>query len=145
MYEMHLITSDNSEEFEFIRHEVDRVIERAAHGEFNSDDLKSMIAAGRAYAGFITTEEGLIELVWVWEMVFYPQKTVVNVMAMAGRHFKECCLDYFDWMKDVWRAQGATAVTSYTNRAMARFLSRAGFCEKYRFLEMELNDAQENK
>lgn len=141
MYDLHFITADNAEEYEFIRQEVDRVILHAAHGEFTGDDLKAMIAAGRAYAAFITTDEGLIELAWVWEMVFYPRKTVVNVMAMAGRRFKECCVVYFELVKDLWRAQGATAVTSYTSPAMARLLARAGFCEKYRFLEMELNDA----
>lgn len=145
MYQLHFITANKVEEFEIVRHEVDRVIVKATHGEFISDDLKLMISKGRAYAAYITDGQGQIELVWVWEMVFYPRKIVVNVMAMAGRRFKECCQSYFELMKDVWRAQGATAVTSYTSSAMARLLGRVGFCEKYRFLEMELNDAQENE
>lgn len=137
--EIHFITDKNVEDFEIIRSEVERVVKQAARGEFDCDDLKRLIADGGAFASYITNGDE-VQLAWVWEMVFYPQKTVVNLIALAGSRFKECCGFFYDYMKRVWRSQGATAVTCYTSPAMARFLARAGFCEKYRFLEMELKD-----
>lgn len=142
MYRMHFISERNVEEFERIRSEIDRVTDGAARGEFTTDDLKTLIARGTAYAGYLTTDDGAVKLAWVWEMVFYPRKTKANLIAMAGSGFRECCEHWYEYMKDVWRSQGAVAVTCYTSPAMARFLSRAGFFEQYRFLEMELDDAK---
>lgn len=137
MYRFHLIDRSNVENFELVRDQLDRV-QSAANGEFTTEDLKTLIEQGRAWSAYFTTDAGAVKLVCVWEMVFYPRRTKINLIAMAGSGFRECCEQWYEFVKNIWRSQGATSVTCYTSPAMARFLSRAGFSEKYRFLEMEL-------
>lgn len=133
-----LIDAGNVEEFEKIRSEVERVTHGATHGEFTTDDLKKFIAERSAFAGYVAEDDGEITVCFVWEMVFYPRKTGVNVMALAGKKFYRSCAHYLKFMEEVWRMQGATFVECSSTPAMARFLSRAGFAEVYRLSRKEL-------
>ncbi len=140
-----LIESSNVEDFERIRADVDRVTRGAAHGEFTTDDLKKFIADKTAFAGYVMEDSGEITVCFVWEMVFYPRKTGVNIMALAGRKFYRSCEHYLRFMEKVWRMQGATFVECSSTPAMARFLSRAGFAEVYRLSRKELLNAEDDE
>lgn len=133
-----LITKANHWEFEKVKPLIRRVVTGAAHGEFSLDDLQYLIQDGRAFAGFVAEEDGTPVVAYVWEMIFYPRTTAVNVIALGGKDFYRCCDWYWPFMQEVWRRQGATVVECSSTPAMARFLQKAGFHEVYRVSRKEL-------
>ncbi len=115
-----------AERWSDIEHEVDRVVARACHGEFTTADIKRLIEKGYAFAGYV--HDGTdVKLVVVWEMVHYPAFTAVNVCCLGGRDLAGSWAQFGEVAKEVWRAQGATAVECSVSPAMAKVLQRAGF------------------
>ena len=64
--------------------EFGRVVEKAIHGEFTTEDLYRLARDGRITVG-VAREKGEVVMVVAFEFVFYPSATAVNVLAMAGR------------------------------------------------------------
>ena len=140
MTTIHLVSSGNCCDYELMRPHIQRVVDKAVHGEFDADDLGEMIRDSRAYGAYVMDDDGSVLIAGVWELVFYRKRTAINVIAMGGSRYYRLWETFREGLKAAWRAQGADCVECYTSPAMARFLSRAGFVETYRFLRMELND-----
>lgn len=132
-----ILSEKNYEDFELVRPFFERVVNEACHGEFNTDDLKKMLIRGYAWGAYVLEDEKPV-IAWMWEMVFFPQKTTANVMALGGMNLAMAWDKYGEMMCDLWRSQGADAVTCYSNRAMARILGRYGFKPIYYSLERSL-------
>lgn len=132
------LTSKNLDLFDQARPLLDRVVHEAAHGEFDSDALKKLIEKEHAWGACVIDDDDQVELVCLWEMVFFPNRTVCNVIALGGKNLKESWAVYGDTMSDLWRAQGAEVVTSYCNKGMTRLLRWFGFKPAYVYLEKEL-------
>ena len=113
--------------FEEIRDCIDKVVNRGAHGEYNADDVRMLIMKGRAFCAYSKDADGVVEIACVWEMVYYPQKTAVNVMALGGKNTKANWAKYGPILMDLWKKQGAECVECLTSEAMTRLLKSAGF------------------
>jgi hypothetical protein len=124
--------------FDRVRPELARVVDGAAHGEWTLDDLQGMLKRGAAYCAEVDEDDGRVLLVFIWELVDYPERRVVNVLALAGRDLARCCRRFLPTVHEVWKAQGATEITCYTSPAMARLLRRLGFSTRYLFLTRTL-------
>lgn len=112
-----------------IEPEVARVVKKACHGEFTAADIKRLIEKGRVYAAY--AHEGPdVKMVCVWEMIYYPELTTVNICCLGGRDVAGCWARYGETMRNIWRAQGATQVECSVSRAMARLLQQANFIAK---------------
>lgn len=119
------------ERWERVAVELDRVTRGAAHGEFETEDLKQLIKDGRAF-GLYSEEEGIVSIVCVWELIFYPRRTVANVIALAGRDLVRSVELFWDIAEETWRTQGAHCLECSTTPAMARFLNqKLGFQQVY--------------
>lgn len=141
---LHFIFAPNYESFERVRFLVDRCVNKATHGEFTSTDLKNLIRDKYAYGVYVVNEEGEIDLVMIWELVCYPRKTAVNVIALAGCKSEYYWKHYGKTMMNLWRSQGASEVTCYASKAMERLANRYGLTEQYRFLNMRIEDEKRN-
>lgn len=122
---LRFIYKRNPEDFELIRNEVERVVTRACHGEFTADDVKRLIADGKAYAVYVIND-GKVEIACVWELIYYPHLQCVNVMALGGSHVREQWAENGSTLKELWRKQGAKAWQCEASKAMTRLLQRSG-------------------
>ena len=122
------ICSKNPEDFEKVRHEIDRVVKEACHGEFSSDDLKNQLAKGNVFCAYdLDSESGLATIVIIWEMVYYLSGlTAVNIMCLGGSKFKEGWNNYKDLLKKLWKEQGASVIQCYTSLPVLRLLQKSG-------------------
>ena len=126
MLRMRFIGRSNWQEFEVIRHEVQRVVERACHGEFTTADVEAMIQGGTAFAGYVGDDASAVHMAGVWELLHYPRMLVVNVMAMGGSGFKVLWPEFGPVLKSVWRKQGAAAWQCEASPAMTKLLQKSG-------------------
>lgn len=116
------------ERFDVLRPMIDKVVAKACHGEFSSDDVKRYIRSGKAFGGYVLDDNGKLIIGIVWEMVYYLSgMTCVNVMCVGGSKSKEMWGQFGLLLKDLWKKQGATHVECYTSPAMAKLISRIGF------------------
>lgn len=119
-----LISSQNVEDFEKCRFAVDRVVRHACHGEFTADDIKEAVRKGDAFIYF-TTLGNQVQMVGVWEMIFYPRMFGINVMAMGGR---DLVGEWATWGRHImasWKAMGAQFFEASVSPAMAKLMARA--------------------
>lgn len=123
---MHFIDAPTIYRFEEIRDCVDRVVKNAVHGEYNADDVRKLLIKGLAFCAYSKDEEGEVEIACVWEMIYYPRTTAVNVLALGGKNTKENWAKYGPTLMDLWKAQGADCIECATTKAMARLLMSAG-------------------
>ena len=130
-----VISKNVAERWGFLEPEVLRVTQKACHGEYTADDARRLIELGLMYGAY-AHEGGRVLMVCLWEMVFYPQFTSVNVACLGGRDVAGCWKRYGETMRAIWKAQGATAVECSCSKAMARLLEKSGFIAKPTYIVM---------
>lgn len=121
-----LVSKKQPELLEELRGCLERVVAKAVHGEFTVEDVLERIARGQAFGAFVKGEDGEVFIVCVWELVYYPQMTAVNVMCLGGAKTKSSWAAYGPILKKLWKEQGASVMECMTSPAMARLLRRAG-------------------
>lgn len=125
---MHFIDAPTIYRFEEIRDCIEKVVSRGVRdGEYTADDVRQLILKGYAYVAYAKGAEGDVEIACVWEMIYYPRITTVNVMALGGNSSKENWAKYGPVLMDLWKKQGAEYVECLTSKAMARLLKSIGF------------------
>lgn len=106
-----------------------------AHGEFTIADLEELCREGRAICGVALTD-GVPTMAMVFEFRHYPRKTVLNIIALAGRDLSKLAgtfwLTWREWAKE----SGADEIEARTRPAMTRMLRRLGFTFTYDVVRM---------
>lgn len=107
----------------------------AVRGEWTLDDLLELCREGRAIAG-LGFEGGKPVLAWVFEFRFYPRKTTVNLMALAGCGVADAASTFWPhWVG--WCAEsGAAEIEACAAPAMTRMLRPLGFEHTYNFVRL---------
>lgn len=113
------------ERWKYIKPLVQRVVDRAAHGEFTTDQIGERIEKGYCFAAYAREEgEEQASVVLVWELACYPSMTAVNIVCLGGKDIVRNWARYGEMMKTIWRSQGATYVEGSVSPAMARLVQR---------------------
>jgi hypothetical protein len=107
----------------------------AARGEWTVDDLLELCRDGRAVAG-IGFQDAEPVMAWVFEFRFYPRRTVVNIMALAGRGVSEAASTFWPHWVQWCRESGAAEVEACALPAMTRMLQPLGFSHTYNVVRM---------
>lgn len=107
----------------------------AVRGEFTVDDLQELCRDGRAVAG-IAYEGDEPLLAMVFEFRFYPRKTALNVIALAGRDLHQVASTFWPSFLEWAKESGATEVEACALPAMTRMLRPLGFSHTYNFVRM---------
>ena len=110
---------------------VERCVKNAVHGEYETSDIKELIAHDRMSA-VLVYEDNLPIFICVFEFLVYPRKTVVNICAVGGKKILQCFEYYRKYLFEYWRACGASDMQAEVSPAMERLLAPAGFREIYR-------------
>lgn len=114
----------------------------ACRGEFTVDDLEELCRDGRAIAGMAWDAEGQPFMAMVFEFRFYPRKTAVNVIALAGRDLQELASTFWPSFLAWAKESGATEIEACALPAMTRMLRPLGFEHTYNFVRMPTEAAQ---
>lgn len=109
-----------------------------ADGDFSADDLERLVQNHKAVLGVVRSDEGEIVLAAVFEFVYYPQRTAINIMALAG-HNLILAMDVFgERFREFCRQEGASVIEARCRPAMVRLLSHLGFHSSYQLVRLNL-------
>lgn len=135
MHILNIVSRSCMNRWPFIEAEVQRVVKKAVHGEFTAGDVKKRIEEGKAFAVYVLDGDEVL-IVCVWELIFYPRLTAVNIMCLGGRDVKGLWHEFEDTMRKVWKSMGATAVECSVSPAMSRLLQKSGFIASPLYVNM---------
>jgi hypothetical protein len=103
---------------------------QAARGEFTVDDLLELCRDGRAVAG-MAFEDGEPVMAMVFEFVHFPRKTVLRVIALAGRDLQRIAGTFWPSFTEWAKESGAAEIEACVAPAMGRMLKPLGFTHTY--------------
>lgn len=136
MHVLQAITKTNFEErWPLVAHEVERVVQKAVHGEFTTEDVADLVKKGSAFAAFVRDGQDVL-IVCVWEMIYYPRMTAANIMCLGGKDVKGMWAEFGKAMKVTWKLMGASSVECSVSPAMAKVLRRANFITRPLYIQM---------
>jgi hypothetical protein len=102
-----------------------------ARGEFEAPDLLELCRDGRAVASLAFDDAGAPCMAMVFEFLAYPRRTVVHVLALAGRDLRQVGVLFWAQFREWARESGASEIQASTRPAMTRTLRRLGFTHSY--------------
>ena len=93
------------------------------HGDFEIDDILSLVSDGKSFI-VVLERDGETTLASACEVIVYPRRSVMNVMAIGG-----CGLDvmfgrFWDLIVDIGRVLGVNAVRGSVRPSMQRYCKR---------------------
>jgi hypothetical protein len=115
------------------------VVEHAARGEFNLDDLRRA-CVGKTATAAIAIDDGEVVLAMVFEFLHYPRMSACNIMALGGRNMAEAYERFFVTFKKWLYGMGVTVIEASCSSAMSRFLARYGFEKTYEVVRHAIED-----
>ena len=107
------------------------VVDHAARGEFNLDDIKTMLKQKRAYAAIALDDSNVVVLAMVYEFVFYPRMSACNIVALGGTCLDDAYQRFFVTFKKWCYGMDVTVIEASCSSAMSRLLARYGFGKTY--------------
>jgi hypothetical protein len=108
---------------------------QAVRGEWNVQDLEELCREGRAVAGIGFDGDEPV-LAWVFEFRFYPRRTTVNLMALAGRGVDDAASTFWPSFVQWCGESGASEIEACALPAMTRMLRPLGFQHTYNLVRM---------
>lgn len=115
----------------------EKVVSRAVHGEFTTEDLYRMATEGRIRVGLVR-EGGEIILAMAFEFKHYPRALAINFLAMGGRGLQAVLSRFLGTFKQWARDAGAMWIEASCSPAMARIYARHDFLTTYQLLRLDL-------
>ena len=128
-----------------IRPILETVVRRAAHGEFDCDDLKAMALAKEIVIGSFCADDKEMLLAFAFEFRFYPKKTAINILALGGKHMQPVFSEFLGQFKNWAAAAGADFLEASCSRGMSRMLAKYGYVNTYQQLRLDLKREEGNK
>lgn len=116
----------------------DRVVNEAARGEFETEDIFRLTAEGRMCIALVI-EDNQVILAMAFEFIFYPRKTACNIVALGGSRLRECEHQFFVTFKEWCKTLGVTVLEASCSSSMSAILSRYGFEKTYEVVRHELS------
>ena len=113
------------------------------HGEVTVEDIYTRALQGQMYvliAKNDSTEVPDVKLTLVMELVYYPQYTTMNVVAMGGKDLRHLIKQFWPDVCGWARICGVKKIECSVAPAMERILLSNGFERKYIQLQQDLTE-----
>ena len=114
-----------------------RVVSEAARGEFETEDIYTLVSEGRMQLAVVIEGEAVI-LAMAFEFIFYPRKTACNIVALGGSRLKEIESAFFVAFKNWCKTMNVTVIEASCSSAMSEKLRRFGFEKTYEVVRHEI-------
>ena len=119
--------------------EFDRVVKKAVHGEYTTEDLYRLAKEGRIHVAAAREPDGSLIMALAFEFLYYPSgATGCNVLAMAGRDMMHSMGKLFADFQHFCKLAGANWIECSVSPGMERMHRRFGFRTIYRNLRLEV-------
>lgn len=92
-------------------------------GELDVDDVLSLVKSKQAFIAVMSCEEK-INLALAFQVLVYPKKTVLHVLAMGGEKFDVCATACWGEIENLAKVLGACAVRASVRPSMERYAKR---------------------
>lgn len=96
-----------------------------ANGELDIDDILEMVNNRQAFIS-VMYEDGVIVLVIVGEVLTYPKKSVLNILALGGTKLDVMMSKFLPALKNIAKQLGASAIRGYCRPSVERLFRRIG-------------------
>jgi hypothetical protein len=117
---------------------IERCVAEAVKGEFTAGDIYLRALRGDALP-FYGSDGDEVTIAGALEIVRYPRKVALSVMAMAGNRLAESAADAFGEITKFGRGIGADFIEASAPPAVARLLRMTlGFEPQYQVLRINL-------
>ena len=93
------------------------------HGDFEIDDIKVLVDDGRAFI-VVLEHDGSMVLASACEVITYPRRSVMNVMAIGGKGLDVMFGEFWSQVADMGRILGVDAVRGSVRPSMQRYCKR---------------------
>jgi hypothetical protein len=122
---------------------LDRVIEKAMHGELTTDDIYEKAMQGQMYVFVCKKDVGEypdVKFAIVMELINYPRLAALNVVAIGGSHLNPFFKKFWSKLCGWAYMNGIRAIEALVSPAMARIISKFGFNHTYAHMRLNLNE-----
>lgn len=109
-----------------------------ADGDFTIADLESMVLSHKAVLGVVRSDEGQVILSVAFEFVYYPQRTAINIMALAGHNLTVVMKEFGRQFREFCKDQGACMIEARCRPSIVRLLAHLGFHSSYQLVRLNL-------
>ena len=116
-------------------------IDRAMDGEMTVDDIYDRALKGQIYIIAIKNDDGEVpdvKLAIALELVYYPQFTAMNIVALGGRDLRLNIRDFWKQICNWAQICGVTKMECLVSPAIEKILLAQGFERKYSLLRQDL-------
>lgn len=93
------------------------------HGDFVIDDIKVLVDEGKAFI-VVLEDGGRMILASACEVISYPRRSVMNVMAIGGSGLDVMFGEFWSQVADMGRILGVDAVRGSVRPSMQRYCKR---------------------
>jgi hypothetical protein len=97
--------------------------EKFAHGEFLIEDILPMVQDEKAFIA-VMSHTKQIELAVVFEVMVYPRKTILHVLAMGGKGFDVIMNSCWTDLERLAKCVGASSIRAAVRPSMLRYARR---------------------
>jgi hypothetical protein len=97
--------------------------EKFAHGEFLIEDILSMVQNEKAFVAVMSHRKH-IDLAIVFEVMVYPRKTILHVLAMGGSGFDKVMNSCWKDLERLALCVGASSIRAMVRPSMKRYARR---------------------
>jgi hypothetical protein len=94
-----------------------------SNGEFDVDDILTMVQSQRVFVATYKQDDKT-NLAIVFEILTYPRKCVLHVLAMGGAGFDQLMKFCWDALTDLAKLVGASAIRGAVRPSMERYCRR---------------------
>ena len=118
-------------------------IDRAMHGEMTVEDIYTKALKGEVFvivAKDDTPEVPDVKLAIAMELVYYPQFTAMNVLALGGRDLRHMIKRFWTQVCGWAQVCGVKQIECLVAPAMEKILTAQGFERKYTLLRQDLTE-----
>ncbi len=117
-----------------------KVVDKAVHGEFSVADLRRMAFNGQVCVGVMEDIDGMPVLALVFEFIIYPSgRKAINVLAMGGRDLDAFMRLSWEKLRGWARSMGCDWIECLVSPGMERIHRRYGLETVYRQMRMVLD------
>ena len=116
-------------------------IDRAMHGEMTVEDIYDRGLKGQLYVIAVKNDDGEVpdvKLALALELVYYPQFTAMNVLALGGKNLRHNMKKFWKQVCGWAQICGVTKIECLVAPAMEKILQAQGFERKYSLLRQDL-------
>tara|TARA_R110002012_G_scaffold311657_1_gene521311 strand:- start:527 stop:1000 length:474 start_codon:yes stop_codon:yes gene_type:complete len=116
-------------------------IDKAMHGEMTVEDIYTRAIAGQLYiivAKNDDTEIPDVKIAIALELIYYPQFTAMNVVALGGKDLRHMMKKFWSKVCAWSQVCGVTQMECLVAPAMEKILQAQGFERKYSLLRQDL-------